>query len=103
VRRKNHVVGQRLDPIFGTRQSLVTEGGTPTNGEDRIVHIWEHRAKWIALENIPILEQKNEYIHQNPLQEKWKLAKVPEDYFWSSASYYVLDSHQHSFVSHYLE
>jgi putative transposase len=78
----------------------VTEGGTPTNGEDRIVHIWEHRAKWIALENIPILEQKNEYIHQNPLQEKWKLAKVPEDYFWSSASYYVLDSHQHSFISH---
>jgi putative transposase len=71
--------------------------------KDRIYHIWERRAKWIALENIPILEQKIDYIHQNPLQEKWNLAKAPEDYFWSSASYYVLNSNQHSFIRHYLE
>ena len=71
--------------------------------KDRIYHIWERRAKWIAIEHLPILEQKIDYIHQNPMQEKWKLAELSEDYFWSSASYYVLNSNHHSFISHYLD
>jgi putative transposase len=33
-------------------------------------------------------EQKLDYIHDNPLQVKWDLVKRPEDYRWSSASFY---------------
>ena len=34
------------------------------------------------------LEQKLDYTHLNPLQEKWNLVTKPEDYFWSSAKFY---------------
>ena len=37
--------------------------------KDRIYHIWERRAKWIEINNLAILEQKIEYIHNNPIQE----------------------------------
>jgi len=36
--------------------------------------------------------QKLNYIHNNPCQEKWQLAKNPEDYLYSSASNYFLGS-----------
>jgi REP element-mobilizing transposase RayT len=37
------------------------------------------------------LWQKLEYIHHNPLQERWQLAERSEDYVWSSARQYVLN------------
>jgi putative transposase len=33
--------------------------------------------------------QKLNYIHKNPCQEKWELAKSPEEYLYSSASNYI--------------
>ena len=35
------------------------------------------------------LTQKLDYIHNNPLQEHWRLAETPEDYPWSSARFYA--------------
>ena len=35
--------------------------------------------------------EKINYIHNNPCQEKWSLAKNPEDYKYSSAANYILD------------
>ena len=35
------------------------------------------------------LTQKLDYIHNNPLQDHWRLAETPEDYPWSSARFYV--------------
>jgi REP element-mobilizing transposase RayT len=32
--------------------------------------------------------QKLDYIHNNPLKEHWSLVTKPEDYFYSSASFY---------------
>jgi hypothetical protein len=37
------------------------------------------------------LLQKLNYIHNNPTTGKWKLAKFPEEYFHSSASFYILN------------
>ncbi|WP_307527875.1 hypothetical protein [Pedobacter sp. W3I1] len=34
------------------------------------------------------MEQKLDYIHNNPLQERWRLAENAEDYYWSSAKFY---------------
>ena len=56
---------------------------------DRQIHIWERRPKWIPVMNRPIFLQKMEYIHLNPLQEKWQLADAPELYPWSSARFYL--------------
>ena len=71
--------------------------------KDRIYHIWERRAKWIEINNLAILEQKIEYIHNNPIQEKWKLVDLPEAYIWSSASFYLLNNKRYGFIKHYMD
>jgi REP element-mobilizing transposase RayT len=38
--------------------------------------------------SIDFLQQKLEYIHQNPVAKEWKLAKDRADYPYSSAGYY---------------
>ena len=43
------------------------------------------------------IAQKLNYIHYNPLQEKWKLAVFPEAWFHSSAAYYITGQ-QHPLV-----
>jgi putative transposase len=69
--------------------------------KDRIYHIWERRPMWIHVENSKILEQKLDYIHNNPLQKKWKLCNSPEDYEWSSASFYLLEQKTFDFLCDY--
>ena len=44
--------------------------------------------------------QKIEYIHNNPLQEKWKLVKEAEDYQWSSAKFYEYSIDDYGFLTH---
>ncbi|WP_255478614.1 hypothetical protein [Rufibacter sp. XAAS-G3-1] len=48
-------------------------------------------------------EQKLDYIHQNPAQEKWKLAELPEDYYYSSARFYLENKDDFGFLTHYLD
>ena len=48
-----------------------------------------------------VFDQKFDYIHNNPIQEKWKLAVYPEDYRWSSARYYVTGVDDFGFLTHY--
>ena len=67
--------------------------------KDRIYQIWERRSKWIKIDNMLILQQKMNYIHSNPLQERWKLAGYPEAYPWSSAAYYSGDSSPFDFLT----
>ncbi len=35
--------------------------------------------------------------------EKWNLARVPEEYHFSSAAYYHKNDHAFSFLTHYLD
>lgn len=49
------------------------------------------------------LLQKLNYIHNNPLQEKWLLAKSAENYLFSSAQFYKLENRNFDFLVHYLE
>jgi REP element-mobilizing transposase RayT len=57
-----------------------------------------------ACHNEPFLVQKLEYIHNNPISGKWRLANTATDYPHSSAAFYELNK-QHPFVvvSHYKE
>ena len=58
------------------------------NAADREYQIWEREPLWIECFNMKTLEQKLEYIHQNPCTDKWNLAKEPTMYKYSSAKFY---------------
>lgn len=70
-----------------------------TSQKDRIYNIWKRRPKWVFIENTLILDQKIDYVHFNPLQDKWKLVSTPELYEWSSASYYMNEDRKFDFIT----
>lgn len=74
-----------------------------TSLKDRIYNIWKRRPKWVHIDNTIILEQKIDYVHNNPLQVKWQLVSAPELYEWSSASYYICEDIKFSFITDYRE
>jgi putative transposase len=47
-----------------------------------------------------VIYQKLEYIHNNPLQEKWNLAKSPHEYKWSSAGFYETGEDEFGLFEH---
>ena len=69
--------------------------------KDRKYQFWKHRPLSVPLWNNEVLLQKLDYIHNNPLQEKWKLADLPENYKFSSASFYILNQTEFDFLTHY--
>ena len=51
--------------------------------------VWEDNYLAKDVFSPAFLEQKLTYIHNNPVQPHWQLVEEPEDYFWSSARYYL--------------
>jgi len=70
-----------------------------TSLKDRIYNLWKRRPKWIHIDNTIILEQKIDYVYNNPLQEKWQLVSSTELYEWSSASFYICEDKRFSFIT----
>lgn len=68
---------------------------------DRAYHFRERRSRTIDVASDKIAVQKLEYMHNNPLQEKWKLATLPENYLYSTAKYYLLNENSYDFITHY--
>ena len=55
---------------------------------DRQYQFWKRDPLAIPLTfEISFLQRLN-YIHINPIKEKWKLVDLPEHYRWSSANFY---------------
>jgi putative transposase len=73
------------------------------NLKDRKYHFWERNPLSVDLYSREVVYQKLSYIHANPLQEKWKLAKIPEEYWFSSARFYELGVDDFGFLTLYLE
>jgi REP element-mobilizing transposase RayT len=69
--------------------------------KDRQYQIWERNPLSVYLYSQPVTDQKLNYIHQNPVQEKWKLADLPEEYFYSSARFYLENQDDFGFLTHY--
>ncbi|UEG52925.1 hypothetical protein LLH06_18425 [Mucilaginibacter daejeonensis] len=67
---------------------------------DRAYQFWERRPYKATMYNRIVLEQKLEYIHDNPV--KANLCDVPENYEYSSAAYYVLNA-PNKLLTHYME
>ena len=71
--------------------------------KERIHRIWQRDALAIRMYNSNILLQKLDYIHFNPLQANWNLAKRPEEYYWSSALFYENNMDNFGFLTHFKE
>jgi REP element-mobilizing transposase RayT len=53
--------------------------------------VWEDGFDARDIFSTKFLQQKMDYIHHNPCQPRWKLVENPEDYFWSTAGFYLAE------------
>jgi putative transposase len=69
---------------------------------DRKYQVWERNPLSIELFTEEVFIQKLNYIHNNPIQPKWKLSNIPEEYFYSSAKFYETGSvDDFGFLTHF--
>ena len=73
------------------------------DAKDRQYQFWERNALSIDLFTEPVFKQKLDYIHNNPIQEKWKLAEFPEEYKYSSAKFYQTGIDDFGFIKHFAD
>lgn len=71
--------------------------------QERSFRIWQRDALAILMDDRKKVEQKIDYIHLNPLAERWNIVARPEDYYWSSARFYETGVDDFGFLTHYLE
>ena len=64
---------------------------------------WQRDPLAIELYTRKVFEQKLNYIHNNPLQERWNLVENAADYNYSSAKYYDTGIDDFGFLNHYGE
>jgi putative transposase len=69
------------------------------DAENKKYQFWKRDSLAISLYTQKIAYQKLDYIHNNPLIEKWSLANDPSDYYYSSASFYERGHSSFSFIS----
>ena len=55
---------------------------------DRVYRVWQRDSLAIEIFNNEMLEQKLEYIHNNPINKKWNLVNERDEYTFSSSKYY---------------
>ncbi len=70
--------------------------------KDRDYQIWERNPLSIEIVSQYVAEQKINYIHKNPLAEKWKLAEEPQKYKYSSAKFYYEGIDEFGFLENYM-
>jgi len=70
---------------------------------ERCHRIWQRDPLAILMDTQKKVEQKTEYMHNNPLHERWNLADRPENYRWSSASFYETDVDEFGILTHYMD
>ena len=59
---------------------------------------WQRDSLAVPLFTREVAYQKLDYIHYNPLQERWHLAKDPCDYRFSTAKFYMLGIKEFHFI-----
>ncbi len=67
---------------------------------NKTFEFWQRDSLCMELYTPEVAYQKLNYIHLNPLNEKWNLVTDPSDYEFSSASYYENGSTHFSFLKH---
>ena len=80
-----------------------THQGFKVNLKDRQYQIWQRNPLSVDLFSRKVIEQKLDYVHNNPVQGKWLLSLDPISYKYSSASFYEEADTHFTFLSHYME
>jgi REP element-mobilizing transposase RayT len=89
---KRHTARQIIRQFLAKEESSKLQLLQHLNKDSRQEYkVWEDRYDARDVFSIEFLEQKTEYIHHNPCQPHWNLAKTPEAYPWSSARFYIAD------------
>lgn len=88
-------IRQKLDQTGYDLNKLRTKSGG--------LKIWQDRFDELYIRDRKHLEEKLDYMHTNPLQVHWCLAKRPEEYLYSSASYYMENKRIDTVTYHYLD
>ena len=70
-----------------------------SNKHDREYQIWKRGSLSIELISNKMLLQKLEYIHYNPVTAN--LCKIPEEYFYSSAKFYLDGTNSFGILQHF--
>ncbi len=69
--------------------------------DSRQHRFWKRDALPVELYSDKVFEQKFDYIHNNPVQERWNLADEPTDYKYSSAKFYETEIDEFGFLKHF--
>ena len=67
----------------------------------REYNFWKPKPDIFELNDEETFVQKLEYIHANPLEKHWCLAKDPVEYLYSSARFYETGEKNFPFLYHY--
>ena len=70
---------------------------------ERKHRFWQRDLLAVLMDSKHKIEQKLDYIHLNPLQEKWNLVDKPENYRWSSSKFYEHGIDDFGFLTHYMD
>ncbi|MES2733954.1 MAG: hypothetical protein V4714_19560 [Bacteroidota bacterium] len=70
---------------------------------ERKHRVWQRDPLAIWMDSKKKFEQKLNYIHCNPLQERWNLATTPELYQWSSAGFYETGIDELGILTRYMD
>ncbi|WP_299464990.1 transposase [uncultured Microscilla sp.] len=70
---------------------------------DRKYQFWQKQSRNALYDSREVIEQKLDYIHNNPFQGKWMLANSLDEYPYSSYRFYEYDDDTYNFLSHYME
>jgi REP element-mobilizing transposase RayT len=102
--------GQSINSIIGTGKRFMAYGivkRLKDLGKDDLLHkmtkfvdkkeklrgkiheVFQPSFDWKDCDTLKFVEQKLDYIHDNPCRGKWMLAELPENYIHSSATYYA--------------
>jgi hypothetical protein len=73
------------------------------NKKDRLYQFWKRNPKAMELDSQFLVEQKLDYIHNNPVQGKWMLPNSALEYPWSSIRFYEIGEWEIPFLTHYME
>ena len=73
------------------------------NAKDRRYQFWERNPLSVDLYSREVLEQKLDYIHFNPVQEKWNLSTLAVDYKYSSIRFYEEGENEWTFLKSYAD
>ena len=77
--------------VEGETQTLKRLAEKVKRPEKQSHKVWEDDYNAKDIFSTEFLQQKMDYIHNNPCQLHWRLSRTPEEYIWSSARFYYTE------------